>query len=155
VLSPDFEQCADGEVTDHAGFVAHVRARCSLVVEGRKEGLSALRVGERAADRRRVMVTESDDSTSQIDVYLVGTLDSDGRLCRVVGVTRVTDGDAGDAVLARARCRQAQMLLPSGTRLASLRLSEVGPRRGSSSGDTHSPSLSCRGGAPTEKETTA
>jgi hypothetical protein len=102
-FSPDYEQCTDGETTDRAGFVAHVRTLRSLVGEGRIEVLEALRVGERIADRHRVTLTKSDSSTSQIEVYLFGTLDPDGRLRRVDEVTRVVVGGVGDAALARAR----------------------------------------------------
>jgi hypothetical protein len=65
--------------------------------------LEALGVGERIADRHRVTVTKSDGSTSEIEVYLFGTLDPDGRLRRVDEVTRVVVGEADDADLARAR----------------------------------------------------
>ena len=75
----------------------------SLVAEGRIEVLEALRVGERIADRHRVTLTKSDGSTRKFEVYLFGTLDPDGRLCRVDEVTRVVVGGAGDAALARAR----------------------------------------------------
>jgi hypothetical protein len=102
-FSPDYQQCTDGETTDRAGFVAHVRTLRSLVGEGRIEVLEALRVGERIADRHRVTLTKSDGSTSQIEAYLFGTLAPDGRLRRVDEVTRVVIGGAGDAALARAR----------------------------------------------------
>ena len=97
------KQRTDGEVTDRAGFVAHVSALRSLVLDGRIEILEALRVGERIADRHRVTVTKLDGSTSEIEVYLFGTLDPEGRLRRVDEVTRVVVGQADDAVLARAR----------------------------------------------------
>jgi hypothetical protein len=102
-FSPDYQQCTDGETTDRAGFVAHVRTLRSLVGEGRIEVLEALRVGERIADRHRVTLTKSDGSTSQIEVYLFGTLDPDGRLRQVDEVTRVVIGEASDATVARAR----------------------------------------------------
>jgi hypothetical protein len=73
------------------------------VGEGRIEVLEALRVGERIADRHRVTLTKPDGSSSQIEVYLFGTLSSDGRLRRVDEVTRVVVGGVGDAALARAR----------------------------------------------------
>jgi hypothetical protein len=101
-FSPDYEQRTDGEVTDRAGFVAHVRALRSLVVDGRIEVLEAMRVGERVADRHRVTVTKTDGSTSEIEVFLFGTLDPEGRLRRVDEVTRVAVGHADDAVLAWA-----------------------------------------------------
>jgi hypothetical protein len=102
-FSPDSAQCTDGEVTDRAQFVAHIRALRSLVVGGRIEVLEAVGVGERIADRHRVTVTKSDGSTSQIEVYLFGTLDPDGRLCRVDEITRVLAGGPDDAVLTRIR----------------------------------------------------
>jgi hypothetical protein len=92
------EVCFGGERTH-----PHVRTLRSLVGEGRIEVLEALRVGERIADRHRVSLTKSDGSTSQIEVYLFGTLDPDGRLRRVDEVTRVVIGGAEDAALARAR----------------------------------------------------
>ena len=102
-FSPDYEQRTDGETIDRAGFVAHIRTLRSLVAEGRIEVLEALRVGERVADRHRVTLTRTDGTTSEIEVYLFGTLDADGRLLRVDEVSRVVVGGEADAALARAR----------------------------------------------------
>lgn len=102
-FNPDYEQRTDGETIDRTGFAAHVRALRSLVGDGRIEVLEALGVGDRIADRHRVILTKTDGTTSEIEVYLFGTLDAEGRLHRVDEVTRVLVGGAGDAVLARAR----------------------------------------------------
>jgi hypothetical protein len=102
-FSPDYQQRTDGETTDRAGFAAHIRTLRSLVAEGRIEVLEALRVGERIGDRHRVTLTRTDGTTSEIEVYLFGTLDADGRLLRVDEVSRVVVGGEADAALARAR----------------------------------------------------
>ena len=73
------------------------------MAEGRIEVVDALGVGVRIADRHRVTPTRTDDTTSEIEVYLFGTLDAAGRLRRVDEVSRVVVGGEADAVLARAK----------------------------------------------------
>ena len=173
-FSPDYEQHTDGETTDRAGFVAHVSVLRSLV---RGVGSRCLRgpqsggAGRRSppGDRDQVRRLHQRDRGVSLRhprrrrTAAPGGRGYPGRGRRggrrssgpgeVIG--RGASGAAPGGRSGWAPGRDSSLTFALRTRLASLRLSEVGPRRGSSSGDTNSPSLSCRGGVPTEKETTA
>jgi hypothetical protein len=101
-FSPDYQQRTDGEVLDRDGFAAHLRAVRGLTAAGRIEVREVVVDGRRFADRHEVTVTRRDGTTSRLEIYLFGELAADGRLRRVDEISRVLDGDARDAELARA-----------------------------------------------------
>jgi hypothetical protein len=102
-FDPDYQQRTDGEITGRDGFAAHIRALRALAATGSVRVRDVLREGNRVADRHEVTITKRDGTTSRIEVYLFGEFASDGRLRRVNEITRVIDGDQGDARLARVR----------------------------------------------------
>jgi SnoaL-like domain len=102
-FSPDYQQRTDGQLIGRDGFVKHIRALRALAAAGRVEVLDVVQEGNRIADRHEVTVTKRDGTTSRVEVYLFGEFASDGRLRRVEEISRVIDGDQGDARLARIR----------------------------------------------------
>lgn len=105
-FSPGYVQVTDGTEFDHDGFLAHARHLRGLREQGltaRVEVLDAVRRGRDLATRHLVSSLKPGGATAQIEVYLFGTLDEDGRLLRVNEATRVVSGTDSDAELARAR----------------------------------------------------
>jgi hypothetical protein len=105
-FSPLYRQVTDGEELDYDGFLAHARHLRGLLGQGATasvEVLDAVRHGRDLADRHVVSATKPDGTAVEIEVYLFGTLDADGRLLEVTEATRVLTGTDGDADLARAR----------------------------------------------------
>ena len=102
-FTPDYQQRTDGELTGRDGFAADIRALRMLAVSGSVRVCDVVAEGNRVADRHEVTVTRRDGATSRVEVYLFGEFSSDGRLRRVDEITRVTDGDQGDAQMARVR----------------------------------------------------
>lgn len=100
-FSPGYRQVTDGHVSDRESFIQHIVAVRGRVAHGEIEVLDFLQVGARFAQRHLARVTKTDGSQAQIEVYLFGNVDVDGKILAAHELTRVISGGHGDDQLGR------------------------------------------------------
>lgn len=100
-FSPDYRQVTDGHSCDREAFIQHVVALRKTLSAGRIRVDSFLSSGRLFADRHQVSVNKRDGSQVEIEIYLFGELDSQGKILAVHELSRVIRGDAADSELGR------------------------------------------------------
>ncbi|KAJ1545277.1 hypothetical protein HK405_004798 [Cladochytrium tenue] len=104
-FAPGYIQVTDGAVSDREAFITHVEAVRGHIQSGELKVVDFVLDPARGvfADRHVVKVVKNDGNASELDVYMFGRLDGDGRITEVNEITRVISGASGDSELARVR----------------------------------------------------
>jgi hypothetical protein len=101
-FSPDYTQVTDGKTSNRAAFGAHIRHLRSISVHGSVTIADFVTDGQRIADRHIVQGHLVNGEEVSFEVLLIGELDADDRIRRVVETTRQLSGDASHAGLGSA-----------------------------------------------------
>ncbi|MGN7190533.1 hypothetical protein [Curtobacterium sp. MCBA15_004] len=95
-FADDYRQRADGVWSDRTQFVDHITHLRGIVTRAEVRVLDEFVRGTAYADRHEVHVEKADGTTVVQEVYLFGTLASDGRFAEVHEVTHLLRGSEAD-----------------------------------------------------------
>lgn len=102
-FTDDYRQRTNGEVSDRAGFAAHIAHLRAIVEYAEIQVIDEFENGPRYADRHIVRLTKRDGNVVGQEVYVFATRAADGRFASLDEVTLLLDGDDADRAIATAR----------------------------------------------------
>ncbi|KAJ1547530.1 hypothetical protein HK405_005609, partial [Cladochytrium tenue] len=104
-FAPGYIQITDGAVSDREAFIKHVEALRGHIQSGEFKVVDFVYDPVRGvfADRHVFKAVKNNGNTSELEIYMFGKLDGDGRVTEVNEITRVISGASGDSELARVR----------------------------------------------------
>jgi hypothetical protein len=100
-FSPFYRQLTDGHSSDREAFIQHISAVRQHIAVGRIRVDAFLISGNHFADRHHVSATKTDGSQVEIEIYLFGEIDPQGKILAAHELTRVIRGGTADEQLGR------------------------------------------------------
>lgn len=102
-FAPGYRQRTDGEWSDRAEFLDHIRHLRGIVAGGEVEVHDELYDGNKYADRHTCHITKNDGTTVTMEVYVFADLAPDGRFQRIEETTLMLSGSDADRTMGSAR----------------------------------------------------